>query len=53
MDWLPNIVPIKIREDRVVQIYGIPHDLTPAEAERLAVVILAFADPTQPLDTTR
>ncbi len=38
-----GILPIAIRPDLCVQIYGIPHDLTVAEATRLANVVLAMA----------
>jgi hypothetical protein len=37
------IIPIRIREDRTVYIHGIPHDLTQAEAAKLAAVIQALA----------
>lgn len=37
------IVPIQIREDLTVRIGRIPHDLTVAEAEKIAGVVLALA----------
>jgi len=40
-----GIVPIPIRADVTVRISGIPHDLTKAEAERIARVIIALAEP--------
>jgi hypothetical protein len=40
------IVPIQIREDHWVRIGRIPHDLTPAEAERIAAVVRAYASGT-------
>lgn len=36
-------VPIPIREDVLVRIHGIPADLTPAEAEKIANVVKAYA----------
>lgn len=41
--WESGILPIMIRNDLVVEISGIPFDLTRAEAERIAGVILAMA----------
>lgn len=38
-----NILPIPIRSDLVIQIQGLPFDLTEAEAKRIANVILALA----------
>lgn len=38
-----NILPIPLREDLVVRIQGLPFDLTPAEAKKLAAVISAMA----------
>lgn len=40
-----GIVPIPIRADTTVRIHGIPHDLTKAEADRIARVIIALAEP--------
>lgn len=37
------IVPIQIREDLVVRIGRIPHDLTRAEADKIARVVSALA----------
>jgi len=39
----PMIIPVEIRHDYFVQIMGIPHDLTPEEARKIASVILAYA----------
>lgn len=39
-----GVIPIPIRSDLVVQIHGIPFDLTRAEAQRVANVILALAN---------
>lgn len=38
-----NIVPIPIRQDLTIHIQGIPFDLTKAEAQRVANVVLALA----------
>jgi len=38
-----NILPIQIRQDLTIHIQGIPFDLTKAEAQRVANVILALA----------
>lgn len=40
-----QILPIAVRPDLVVQIAGLPHDLTTAEAQRIANIILAHAVP--------
>jgi hypothetical protein len=40
-----EILPIQIREDLNVQIAGIPHDLTKAEADKIARVVMAMAMP--------
>jgi hypothetical protein len=40
-----QILPIAVRPDLVVQIAGLPHDLTTAEAQRIANIILAHALP--------
>lgn len=40
-----DVIPIQIRPDLKVRIWGIPHDLTQAEAEKLSAVILAMAKP--------
>jgi hypothetical protein len=40
-----DILPIQIREDVTVQIAGIPHDLTREEAQKIARVVLALAEP--------
>lgn len=45
----PNVFPVPIREGVTVRIQGIPHDLTPDEAAKIARVIVAIA---QPKDTT-
>lgn len=38
-----NVFPIPIRETVVVRIHGLPFDLTPAEAKKIAAVIQAMA----------
>lgn len=38
-----NVVPVQIRADLTVKIGPVPFDLTPAEAKRIANVILALA----------
>jgi hypothetical protein len=38
-----NVFPIPIRADVVVRINGLPFDLTPAEAEKIASVVKAMA----------
>lgn len=38
-----EIMPIPIRADRIVRIAGIPHDLTKAEARRIADIVRAYA----------
>jgi hypothetical protein len=38
-----NVYPIPIRADVVVRIHGLPFDLTPAEAEKIAAVVKAMA----------
>jgi hypothetical protein len=38
-----NIIPIAIRQDLIIHVQGIPFDLTKAEAQRVANVILAMA----------
>jgi hypothetical protein len=40
-----QILPIAVRPDLVVQVAGLPHDLTKAEAQRIANIILAHALP--------
>jgi hypothetical protein len=40
-----GVFPIQIREDLVVRIYPIPHDLTEAEAEKIARIVRALAAP--------
>lgn len=42
-DRNPLIMPIEIRPDYFVRIAGIPHDLTVAEAEKIARVVIAMA----------
>ncbi|MBY3073449.1 hypothetical protein HFO71_24350 [Rhizobium laguerreae] len=39
-----NTVPVQIREDVIVNIEGIPYDITRAEANRIIRVILAYVD---------
>lgn len=38
-----GITPIEIRPGVFVRIVNIPHDLTKAEAEKIAAIILAYA----------
>jgi hypothetical protein len=38
-----NVFPIPIRENVVVRVHGLPFDLTPAEAKKIAAVIQAMA----------
>jgi hypothetical protein len=38
-----NILPIPLRSDLTVHVQGLPFDLTPAEAKRIAAVIQAMA----------
>lgn len=38
-----HVFPIQIRPDLIVRFHGIPHDLTEAEAKRIAGVIMALA----------
>jgi hypothetical protein len=45
-----NILPIPIRADLTVRIQGLPYDLTPAEAQKIAAVVTAMAQ-TQPPST--
>ena len=40
-----QVLPISIRPDLVVKIAGLPHDLTRAEAQRIANIVLAHAIP--------
>ena len=42
-----DIMPIKIRDDLIVRIAQIPHDLTKEEAERISRVVLALANKDQ------
>lgn len=45
-EWGPasdQVMPIQIREDTRVLVAGLPHDLTRAEAEKIARVIQAHA----------
>jgi hypothetical protein len=44
-----EILPIQIREDKSVYIQGIPHDLTSAEAQKIANIVIANVNP--PNDT--
>ena len=39
-----SIMPIQIRDDLIIHVQGIPHDLTVKEARRIANVILALSD---------
>lgn len=44
MPFGDDIIQIQIRENLVVRIQGIPHDLTAAEADRIARVVAALAN---------
>lgn len=45
----PSLLPIQIRPDgHRVWIAGIPHDLRPDEAEKIARVVVAMANPAPP-----
>jgi hypothetical protein len=39
----PNVVPVQIRGDHVVYLANLPVRLTPAEADKIARVVRAFA----------
>ena len=39
----PRVYPIPIREDVTVRIFGLPVDLTVAEAEKIARIVKAMA----------
>lgn len=41
-----RIMPIQIRPDVIVRILDIPHDLTMAEAQKIAAVVKAMGCPT-------
>lgn len=41
-----NILPIQLRADLIVQVAGLPFDLTTAEAKKIANIILAHATET-------
>lgn len=43
-----RIIPISIRKDCTVHILDLPRDLTRAEADKIAAVVLAFASPGDP-----
>ena len=38
-----RIIPISIRDDLLVQIQDIPHDMTKAEANKICRVVIAMA----------
>ena len=40
-----EIISIPVRPNVIVRVHGIPWDLTEAEAERLAQIIRAYANP--------
>lgn len=47
MDYFDDrIIPIQIRPDVTVSVFGIPHDLTETEAAKIARVIEALATKT-------
>lgn len=41
-----SILPIHLRADLTIQIAGLPFDLTPSEAKKIANIILAHASPS-------
>lgn len=41
-----NITPIQIREDHWVRIANLPHDLTEAEARKIADIVIAHVLPS-------
>ena len=41
----PLVIPVPIRPDVIVRLVDIPHDLTKAEAERIARIVIAMAVP--------
>jgi hypothetical protein len=43
-----GIIPIPLREDLTVRVWGLPADLTKAEAARIGAVIMALATPSTP-----
>lgn len=50
-DWDTRLlIPVVLREDNTRADIRIPTDLTPAEAERLANIIKAFASPAPDTD---
>ena len=42
-----RIIPIPLREDLVIRIFGLPIDLSQEEARKVAAVIMALASETQ------
>lgn len=48
----PTVFPVQIRTDLTVYIQGLPWDLTPKEARRIARIIKAFENET-PLPPSR
>ncbi len=42
---METAVPVEIRKGTVVRIVGLPHDLRPSEAARIARIVTAFAVP--------
>lgn len=43
-----GIIPIPLRADLTVRIWGLPIDLTPAEAAKIGAVVTALAEPVSP-----
>lgn len=43
-----EIIPIKIRDDLTIYIYGIPYDITEREAQKIANIITALVSSTHP-----
>lgn len=42
-----SVIPVQIRVDRIVELHGVPLDLSLREANKIANVILAFAVPAE------
>jgi hypothetical protein len=40
----PDVIPVPLDQDRVVYLHGVPADLSPAEARKIARVVEALAD---------
>lgn len=42
-DFTGGVFPIQVREDLVIRLHPVPHDLSKAEAEKICRVIMALA----------